>query len=200
MPWNWKPLIPLWVKGNHGTLHSWKQYNTHTHIYRPHFTIYITHHFTCKTIFLKALLLMQREQLCDCIHYLSKHIIMKSLVKMVDSILHHHKWISKMRFTCHFRHHDTSLCIFLRNLWHITWRMLSMTSCFSPYTPLILDANIKCSLVGQLLIVLWGKLYHWTLFKPQYTFHPSLYVTHTVGYKSSSMATCSSLYTPSSST
>jgi hypothetical protein len=41
----------------------------------------------------------------------------------------------------------------------------------------ILDANIKCSLVEQLLIVLWGKLYHSTFFQPQrHTFYPSLYM------------------------
>jgi hypothetical protein len=133
MLWNGKPLIPLWVNWNVGTLHSLKHYNTH-HI---SLYIYITH-FTFQSIFLKALLLMQTEQLCECVHYLTKHIIMKACVKIVDSILHHHKWISKMRFTCllytlwHISY--TSLCTFLWKMWHITWRMLSVTSCFSPYT------------------------------------------------------------------
>jgi hypothetical protein len=30
--------------------------------------------------------------------------------------------------------------------------------------PSVLDADIKCSLVGQLLIALWGKWYHSTFF------------------------------------
>jgi hypothetical protein len=117
-----------WVNGNLETLHSFKQYNTHS----PHFTF--------QAIFLKALLLMQTELLCDCIHYLTKHIIMKAWVKIVNSILHHHNWISKMRFNCllytpwHIFY--TSLYTFLWKIGHITWRrMLSMTSCFSPYIP-----------------------------------------------------------------
>jgi hypothetical protein len=80
MPWNGKPSTQLLVNGNLGTLHSWKQYKTHTH----------THHFTFQSTFLKALPLKQTEQLCDCIHYLTIHIIMKALVKIVHSILHHH--------------------------------------------------------------------------------------------------------------
>jgi hypothetical protein len=72
----------------HSIVGEWKSWNSaffeaehHTH----------TKHFTFQAIFLKALLLMQTEQLCDCIHYLTNHIIMKVWVKIVDSILHHHK-------------------------------------------------------------------------------------------------------------
>jgi hypothetical protein len=134
MPWNGKTFIPLWVNGNLAPLHSWKHNNKHTTLHYIHIK-----HFTFQAVFLKALLLMQTKQLCDCIHYLTKHIIMKAWVKIVNSILHHHKLISKVRFTCllytpwHIFH--TSLCTFLWNIWHITWRMLSMTSCFPPYTP-----------------------------------------------------------------
>jgi hypothetical protein len=62
--------------------HSWKQYN------RPHFTVYNTH-FTLLSIFLNALLLMQTEHLCIGMHYLTKHIIKKDLVKVEHSILYH---------------------------------------------------------------------------------------------------------------
>jgi hypothetical protein len=116
-----------WVNGNLDTLHSCKQYNTHS----PH--------FTSQTIFLEALLLMQTEQLCDCIHYLTKHMYMEAWVKIVDSILHHQKWISKITFTCllytQWQIFYTSLCTVLCKLWHITWRMLSITFSFSIYTP-----------------------------------------------------------------
>jgi hypothetical protein len=103
MPWNEKSLIPLWVNGNLGTLHSWKQNNTHHTSY-----MYIKHH-TFPAIFLKALLLMQTEQLCDCIHYLTNHVIMKVWVKIVDSILHHHK----CNMYAHWHIFYTSLCTFL---------------------------------------------------------------------------------------
>jgi hypothetical protein len=134
---------------------------------------------------------------------------MKAWVKIVDSILHHHKLISKMRFTCllYTSQHIfyASLCTFLWKMWRITW-MLSMTSCFTIHViflwPLILDANIKCSLVGQLLIVLWGKWYHLTFFYPQHPLYPSSYMSQIQNdintRVSSSMATCCSLYTLSS--
>jgi hypothetical protein len=120
---------------------------THTHTTLHYIYIYIymcvcvyiyIKKFTFKAVFLKAHLLLQTEKLCVCIHYLINHMIMKAWVKIIDSILLHHKWISKMRFTCllyapwHIFY--TSLCRFLWNIWPITWRMLSMTSCFSPYT------------------------------------------------------------------
>jgi hypothetical protein len=73
---------------------------------------------------------------------------MKAWVKFVDSILHHHKWIFKMRYTCllytqcHILY--KSLCTFLWKIWHITWIMLSMTSCISPYTPSSYGHNTWC--------------------------------------------------------
>jgi hypothetical protein len=105
------------------TLHSCKQYNTHS----PHFTF--------QAIFLNTLLLMQTEQLCDCIQYLTKHMIKKAWVKIVDSILHHQKWISKMRFTCLLYTPWHIFYTFPSKIWHITWRMLSITSSFLPCTP-----------------------------------------------------------------
>jgi hypothetical protein len=121
---NEKPVIPLWLNGNHGTLYSWKNSTTHTH----------TSHFTFQSITLQALLMLQTEHLYHCIHYLTKHMIMKAWVKIRDSILHHHKWISNMGLTCllytPWNISHTSLCTFLWNIWHITWRMFSKTSCF----------------------------------------------------------------------
>jgi hypothetical protein len=138
VPWNGKLFIPLWVNENLGTLHSRDQNNPHTHTHTTLPYIYIKHFTSQAIFFLKALLLMQKDQICDCIHYLTSHIIMKVWVRIVDSILHHHKWIFKMRFTCllytHWHIFYTSLCTFLWKIGHITWRMLSMTSCFSPYT------------------------------------------------------------------
>jgi hypothetical protein len=96
-------------------------------------------HFTFQSIFLKVHLLMQTKQLCDWIHYLTKHIIMEAWVKIVDSILHHQKWIPKMKFKCLFytpwHIFCTSLCTFLCKVWHITWRLLTISSSISPYTP-----------------------------------------------------------------
>jgi hypothetical protein len=156
---------------------EWKSWNctfletvqyTHT---TPHFTVYITH-FTFQSMFLQALLLMQTEHLFHCIQCLTKHMIIKAWVKIQDSILHHHKWISKMGFTCllytPWNIFHTSLCTFLWNIWHITWRMFQRLLVFTINTislwPSVLDADIKCSLVGQLLITLWGKWYHSTFF------------------------------------
>jgi hypothetical protein len=66
----------------HSTVGECKSWNCavveaeqHTH----HSSLYIyIKHFTFQAVFLKAPLLMQTEQSCDCIHYLIKHIIMKA--------------------------------------------------------------------------------------------------------------------------
>jgi hypothetical protein len=79
-----RSIVGEWKFWNSAFLEA-EQHTHHTSLY-----IYIKH-FTFQAIFLKALLLMQTEQSCDCIHYLIKHIIMKAWVKLVDSILHQHK-------------------------------------------------------------------------------------------------------------
>jgi hypothetical protein len=80
----------------HSIVGEWKSWNSAfleaeqlTHHTSLHY-LYIKH-LTFQATFLIALLLMQTEQLCDCIHYLTKHIIIKAWVKILDSILHHHK-------------------------------------------------------------------------------------------------------------
>jgi hypothetical protein len=109
---------------------------------------------------------MQTEQLCDGLHYLTKHTIIKGWVKMVDSILydalHITGNISQKIKTHNFKN------------------AINDIFCFTIHTiflwPHILYANNKSSLVGQLQIVIWGKAYQSTFFKPQeYTLYPSLY-------------------------
>jgi hypothetical protein len=87
-----------------GELKSWNcaffeaEQHTHTHTTLHYIYIYMCvcvyiyiKQFTFKAVFLKAHLLMQTEQLCVCIHYLINHMIMKAWVKIIDSILLHHK-------------------------------------------------------------------------------------------------------------
>jgi hypothetical protein len=72
-----------------GVCKSWNSYvleNSTTHT--SHFFVYNTH-FTLEPFFLKSLLLMQTQEICDGIHYLTKDIILKVWVKMVDSIVFH---------------------------------------------------------------------------------------------------------------
>jgi hypothetical protein len=134
----------------HTMVRECKLYNTHSY------------HFTFQAIFLKERLLMKTEQICDCIHYLTKHIIMEAWVKIVDSILHHQKWISKMRFTCLFLYSMThflhiTVQISLKNMTHNLKNVNKLILYFTIHTiflwPYIIVANIKCSFVGQLLIV-----------------------------------------------
>jgi hypothetical protein len=51
----------------------------------------------------------------------------------------HHKWISKIRYSCpYIRHYDTLSthhCIFFIKFWHITKRMFSLTSSLPIYRP-----------------------------------------------------------------
>jgi hypothetical protein len=71
-----------------GVCKSWNSYileNSTTHT--SHFIVYITH-FTLESVFLKSLLLMQKQEKCDGIHYLTKDIILKVWVEMIDSILY----------------------------------------------------------------------------------------------------------------
>jgi hypothetical protein len=93
----------------------------------------------------------------------------------------------------HFPH--ITVNISLKNMTHNLKNVINDILFFTIHTiflwQYILDAIIKCSLVGQLLIVLWGKLYH--------TFYPSLCMSHMLKNVntriSSSLAICSSLYT-----
>jgi hypothetical protein len=63
-----------------------------------------TSHFTLESIFLQSLLPMQKQEICDGIHYLTKDMILKVWVKMVDFIVYHTisaipKWDSAAFFT-----------------------------------------------------------------------------------------------------
>jgi hypothetical protein len=84
---------------------EWKSCNTYilenSTTHTEHITVYITH-FTSQSIFvLKVLLLMQSEQLCDGIHYLTEDIILNVWVKMVHCLQYHTiNEISESRFTC----------------------------------------------------------------------------------------------------
>jgi hypothetical protein len=154
----------------------WKSWNStffKTLKHTQHTSLYFITLFNLQSIFLKALLLMQTEQLCDGIHYLTKHIIIKAWVKMVDSIVYDTinefpKWDSPP-FCKHLTHslHITgniSQKIKTQNFKNVVIDI----SCFTIHTiflwPYILEANNKSSLVGQSPIVLWGKAYQSTFF------------------------------------
>jgi hypothetical protein len=88
------------VDSNVGEWKSWKSTLLETVQPTPLTSLYIYYtQFTFQAIFLKALLLIQTEDLGDCILHLTKHIIMKACVKSVDSTLHNYKGIPTMRFT-----------------------------------------------------------------------------------------------------
>jgi hypothetical protein len=131
----WMEILELCILENRTT-------HTHTHTHTPHYIVYITH-ITLHYIFLKTLLQMQTEKLCDGMHYLAEHVIMKCCVKMVDSVLYHTrnefpKWETSAFCTAghlFFR----SLSTFLRKIWHIISSMLPMTSYVSPYIPSTYD-------------------------------------------------------------
>jgi hypothetical protein len=84
-------VIPLWVNWNLGNLISWIEHNTHTHTL--HTSLYILHIYLLKSIYTGAI---------RTVMWLStlpkKHIVMRAWVKILDSILHHHKRICKIRF------------------------------------------------------------------------------------------------------
>jgi hypothetical protein len=88
------------VNGNIGTVHSWKQYCTHTPL---HYIFYTLHFLT----YLLKITSTDANRPVMLLYTLPNQIYnMKALVKMVDSILHHHKWISKMRLACLLLHHE----------------------------------------------------------------------------------------------
>jgi hypothetical protein len=67
----------------------------------------------------------------------------------------HHNWIAKMWFTCPCcTHHDTLSTHHCKNVFTDIFCFTIQTTLLCPY---ILDANNKCSLVGQLPIHLWGR-------------------------------------------
>jgi hypothetical protein len=150
---------------------EWKSWNsTFLEIVKhiQHTSLYILHIFIFLAIFLKALLLMQTDQLCDCMHYLTKHIIMKVWVKIIDSVWHH-KLISKMRFTCPlYTPGYITVHISQQIMMHIIKNVINDILCFTIHTiflwPYILHANNKFPLVGQLPISLWRIGCHPTFF------------------------------------
>lgn len=89
-------LHHVWIENL--TLHSSKHYTCRTHQ-----CIYYTQtynfdwrtvfrwnlHFTLHCVFLQALLLMQKQQLCDDVYYLTKHVIFTVWQKMEDNLLCH---------------------------------------------------------------------------------------------------------------
>jgi hypothetical protein len=179
----WMEILELCILGSRTTLTT---YQTSLYIYIKHFTF--------QAIFLKALLLMQTEQLCDRIHYLTNHIVIKTWVKIVLSVLHHHKWISNMRFTCllytpwHIFY--TSLCkISLKHMTHNLKNVINDILLHTIHTiflsPYILDAIIKCSLVRQLLIAFRGEMISLNILftTVTHTIPITVNVTHIVGYK-----------------
>jgi hypothetical protein len=142
MPWNGKLLIPLWVNGNFGTVHSWKHTHTHTHthslsIHCIHYTLYFTVYLQ------KSTTTEANRSVMWWYAQPNQNIIMKGWVKLEDSSLYHTtndfpKWVSPA--IC--KRHDiisTYHCAHLSENYDTTWRMLPMTSCVSPYIPCTYD-------------------------------------------------------------
>jgi hypothetical protein len=95
-------------------------------------------HFTSPSVLLQPLLLVQTEQLCDGVYYLTIHVILKGWVKMVDSFVNHtinefakwdlpalilHTMTHSLHITAYFSgNYDTSLqeCFHWHLLFHLT--------------------------------------------------------------------------------
>jgi hypothetical protein len=149
----WETLESVWVNANLNSTFLKTQHTQHTHhciYYTQNYKVRLQNwlqenlHFTLQSVFLYALLLMQTQQLCDDVYYLTIHVILNVWVKLVDSVLYYtiNEFPKRdspaliVRTTTHFLH--ITVHIFQKIMTHHCKNVITDIHCVTIH-PTILD-------------------------------------------------------------